>query len=510
VECDTSGTNGPLTTAVQNGAMTARTTHRRGPGLDEPQALVVTAVHALEQADVTRVLASDDDRAWAGRAAAEALGDDASDAAYVARRAELLHERVASRHRGWREAVQALAWRTWVAPAVLAAAFVTGVVVDEIGAGGRINLLAPPLVGLLAWNLLVYVWLVERWSAGWRRAAPRPPGPLRTLVARLAGLRLPRRQRVGGTGAAVHAFATEWIARAAPLYRARAARILHVAAAAFALGVVAGLYLRGLAFEYRASWSSTFLDASQVRALLAAVLAPGAALTGLAVPDVAHLASIRSGAVPGSENAALWLHLFAATVTLLVVVPRLLLGAVELTIEQRRAARIDVGLDAPDMRRLLRSYRAGPLRTVVVPYSFTLASSAAGALRAMLQRAVGTGTVDLLPTVSYTADDAAPVPVPADATLVVALFNAAATPERETHAAFAAALAARPPHAAIALVDESSLRSRFLGDDKRIAQRRAAWVDALAPHAMTPAFVDLSIDTPAVDEALLRAVDQAA
>lgn len=487
-----------------------RTTHGEGPTLDEDQALVVTAMRALERSDAARSVASDEDRAWAGRAAAEALGADATDAAYVARRAELLHARVAARHRGWSDAVQALAWRTWVAPIILAAALIAGIVVDEIGAEGRINLLAPPLLGLLAWNLLVYLWLAERWSAGWRRSGSRAPGPLRTLVARIAGLRLPRRQKAGGTGAAVHAFAIEWATRAAPLYRARAARILHFAAAAFAVGVVAGLYLRGIAFEYRASWSSTFLDATQVRALLATVLAPGSAVTGIAVPEVAEVASIRAGAVPGSENAARWLHLFAATVTLLVIAPRLLLGAAELAIEARRAKRIDIELDAPDMRRLLRAYRAGPARTVVVPYSFTLAPTAANALRALIQRAVGTGTVELLPAVSYTSDDVATVQVPDDATLAVALFNAAATPERETHAAFAAALAARAPHALVVVVDESSLRRRFPGDDDRMAQRRAAWVDALAGHALTPAFVDLSIDPPVVDDALLRAVDQAA
>ena len=72
------------------------------------------------------------------------------------------------------------------------------------------------------------------------------------------------------------ALTADWARVAAPLYAARAARILHLAAAALALGVIAGLYVRGLAFEYRATWESTFLDPAQVRALLAAALAPGA------------------------------------------------------------------------------------------------------------------------------------------------------------------------------------------------------------------------------------------
>ena len=75
------------------------------------------------------------------------------------------------------------------------------------------------------------------------------------------------------------ALARDWTALAAPLYAARAARILHLAAAALALGVVVGLYVRGIAFEYRATWESTFLDAPTVRTLLAFAYAPGAWLT---------------------------------------------------------------------------------------------------------------------------------------------------------------------------------------------------------------------------------------
>ena len=412
------------------------------------------------------------------------------------------------RHPAWRDFVRAAGWRPWVAPAAIGIAFVTGVLVDEIGSGGRINLLAPPLAGLRLWNVAVYAGLLERWSAGWRRARVRPAGPLRRLVARLAAFQVPRRKGAPAVAAAVRRFVADWSAAAAPLYRARAARILHGAAAAFAIGVIAGFYLRGLAFEYRASWSSTFLDAEQVRALLAFVLAPGTAVTGIAVPDAAHLAAIRSGATPGSENAAPWLHLIAATVAVVVVVPRLVLALAEGLVERRRARRVDVGFATPYVRRLLRGYRAGPARTVVVPYSYGVASSASAALRALLERALGAGTVEVLPSVAYDAEALETVVVPADATLLVALFNAAATPEAGSHAAFAASLAARAPHHAIAVVDESSVRARFGGDEDRLAQRRHAWEAALAPHAMTPVFVDLSAaPTPSDEDAVLRALD---
>ena len=43
---------------------------------------------------------------------------------------------------------------------------------------------------------------------------------------------------------------------------------MHLAAAVVAIGLVAGLYVRGTVLRYEAGWESTFLDASQVHALL--------------------------------------------------------------------------------------------------------------------------------------------------------------------------------------------------------------------------------------------------
>ena len=62
-----------------------------------------------------------------------------------------------------------------------------------------------------------------------------------------------------------------------------------------------------------AGWDSTFLDATQVHRLLQVVLGPASVLTGLSLPDVAHLAQLRFSASPG-ENAGPWIHLLAVTI----------------------------------------------------------------------------------------------------------------------------------------------------------------------------------------------------
>jgi hypothetical protein len=96
----------------------------------------------------------------------------------------------------------------------------------------------------------------------------------------------------------------------------------HLALLGLNLGLIAGLYLRGLGQEYLAGWQSTWLDAAQVQALADRLLAPAAWITGLAVPDVTPLRHA-AGALPRAP-AATWLHLLAATVAL-VAVPRALL-----------------------------------------------------------------------------------------------------------------------------------------------------------------------------------------
>ena len=60
----------------------------------------------------------------------------------------------------------------------------------------------------------------------------------------------------------------------------RIAALLHVAAAAVAIGLLGSMYLRGLVLDYRAGWQSTFLQADTVQRVLSTLLAPATALTG--------------------------------------------------------------------------------------------------------------------------------------------------------------------------------------------------------------------------------------
>lgn len=492
--------------------------------MDESAALDVVAARAVETADPDRVLWADADREWASRAAAAVVGERASPEAFLARRAQLVLERIGTRQPGVTRTVRGIRWRPWVGVVTVLGAFVLGVVIDRIGGGSSINLLAPPVFAIVAFNLVVYAWLLVR-PLVLRGGAV---GPVRAVLIRAAAVRGAAAGAVDGWRAegapARRSVLTElpaaWARIAAPLYSARAARVLHLAAAATAAGVIVGLYTRGLAFEYRASWESTFLGAEQVHALLAVTLAPGSWLTGIPVPDVAAIEAIRA---PASENAATWLHLMAATVAAVVIVPRLLLALAAWLVERRRARRVALPLDEPYFRRLVAAWVGEPMGVSVLPYSYTLAAEARAGLEALLARAygnadarigssVGWGDEGTLASATDAATDAATAPAAAPGSaaapaVTLPLFSLTATPEADAHGRFLDRLRERGG-GRLALVDESAFLARWPGEPSRLDARRAAWRELVEAHGGEAILVDLA-DPDAVAAAAVRLADAA-
>lgn len=444
---------------------------------------------------------SDEDRAWASRAAAEVEGADAPLDRFVARRAALAVERLSQRDRNVERALRALAWRPWVGNAIAVFAFAAGIAIDAIGPAQRINLLAPPLAALLVWNLALYLLIAVRAALGPFAERARGSGPLARAFARLL-----HRQAPAVASPPLALFVAEWTRACAPLVAARVGRVLHVAAIALALGLLAGMYLRGLAFEYRAGWESTFLDAGAVHALLATALAPAVAITGIALPDAAGFEALRFSA-GGGVNAAPWLHLFATTVALAVLAPRLLLALGDRWLEARWTKRFPLRLDEPYFRNLARALRDEPAKVRVAPYGLLLSPQATLNLNALFAQVLGArATLTVAATTAFGAeDDIDARALAADATLVVPLFAATATPEPENHGVFVDKLAGAASQAQmLALIDESGFR-RQLGGGDRLDERRALWRSALAERRVPALFVDLERPDLASAEASLRA-----
>lgn len=475
--------------------------------MQESEALAVLAVRAIETQDPERRLWPEEDRAWATRAAASVVGQAAPIDRFLARRADLALERLGPRQRGLQAQIAQLRWRPWLAWLPVLLALAAGFAIDRLGSTPRFDLLAPPVLGLIAWNLVAYVVLLasllspnrrplRHWLTGWLGllpvAAPASTGASPGDPAALRARAL----------ATLH---NDWARLAKPLYAARVARILHLSALAFALGVLAGLYLRGLGVEYRATWESTFLDADQVHALLGVLLAPGLWLTGLPLPDAAHLAGIRH---PADENAGPWLHLYAASLSLLVLLPRLLLALLASLLEARRSAHFKLPIEEAYFARLLRGFTGAHMRFRVLPFSLTLTDTERTGLERIIDRVWGGGAVVTFEaSLGWEEADARLATLPAgtpETRLVV--FSLSATPEAEVQGQFLRALRGQGGAGSqtLALIDETGWRQRWPDDTARTEARRRLWQDFLGAHQIPGAITTLAQPDP---EAIQHALD---
>ncbi|MCU0972748.1 MAG: DUF2868 domain-containing protein [Burkholderiales bacterium] len=263
--------------------------------MNEAAARNVVLVRAFETAGAGRSGWSDADALWASRAAAEVVGSDADADRFIARRSELAAERLVERDRAVTRTLRAVTWRPWIGWGLILIAFALGFATDYVGPAQRVNVLAFPLLALIAWNLLAYVIVSVRALAGLVTTPARALGPLSGFVARLArGVNEAAAALAPDTPLAP--FVRDWSRVSASLTAVRVARILHLAAFAFALGAIVALYLRGLVFEFRAGWESTFLGPPEVHRLLSLVLGPASRLSGIPIPDVQHLETLQFAA----------------------------------------------------------------------------------------------------------------------------------------------------------------------------------------------------------------------
>lgn len=473
----------------------AQTPVPRRATLGEADARRLALLHALETATpAEQALWSAADRDAASRAARETTPAGAGPEVYLAERARHAAHRLQQRRPEVAKLLRETRPLSGPLGLVAAAALVIGLLLETLGPQQRINLLAPPLWGVLAWNLIVMAALALRLFG-----ASGVPGPLRrALLAWREG------PAADATGGALARFAAQWARASAPLHAQRLAIALHVGAACIAIGLVLGLYLRGVAWDYRAGWESTWLDAATVQRLLGLALAPAGTLTGIALPDAAGMAALRlAPGAPAAASAAPWLHLLAGTLALFVIAPRLLLAAAATLRLAWRRGHWPLDLADPHWARLLRQWQRRDESIAVLPHGEPPGAAAALGLREVFAAAYGDKVqVQVAAATPYGAEEqAATLALPPGATVLAMWADLAATPEAEAQGRFLAALQARAKAAGqstLLLLDETAWQRRFAGLPQRLAERRAAW-RALAEAQGVP-MLAAAFESPAAAE----------
>ena len=458
-------------------------------------------VRAVELNDPEALLLTREDREQADARARSLVGEPSNTkgrARFLAERAQFAAKRLTTRHAGLQKLLEPSPIARWLVVLVPLLALIAGFLANEIGTDNRLDLIALPLLGTIAWNAAVFVWTI---LAAFRGAG----GHAQTLSALMAGTMGWRRDAddygLSPVNRAAALFRSRWATASAGLSDARAARTMHLAAALFAAGLIGGIYLRGLVIDYRAGWESTFLSPPAVKAVLDTVLGPASALTGVPIPPLGEVAAMRwdEGNTRGVP-AAPWIYLYTATMVLGIIVPRLLLAgwqAVRVWNKRRRFPH--PGREDFYVRRLLRSSGAAPGQVRITPYAYSPGEETKARLTDALRQSLGERVqVHIDPPVEYGSEDVwaeARTSGPDD-DFHLLLFTLSSTPEAENHGVIAKSLADGVTGMVTgALIDETPFRAHFAGQaglDARVESRLAAWRNVLGDAGLTPLGIDLS------------------
>ena len=371
-------------------------------------------------------------------------------------------------------------------------AYLAGTAADRWTSDGRIvNLLAAPFLGILLWNLMIYALLVVRsalrpFASKKSADAERTSGArslLEAIIRKTAGLKLTRERRT---------FVAQMLVLLEPQICAMAARALHLAAAAFAAGILASIAVRGVGTAYLVGWESTWFadDPARVAQVLEAIygwlpaaFAPLPALT----PETVAAMNLTAG---GAQNASPWLIALMSLLLIVVIVPRLLLaGFLSWRIAAaRRSVRLALDDDYYDAlfealvpaRREVVLYADASLglgstgrpqqdADLDLLFERLRGSKAPAALRESLRSAH-------VERFSIWEDDPAERFGKLAGMPACLWLDAAATPETEVHGEALRRLAqACAPDKAILLLDLSSLAQRFGSTADNVRMRRALW-----------------------------------
>lgn len=459
--------------------------------LTEAQALEITLVRVLEQTPDNGALWTAGDAREATRASMELVPAKAPLDQFVARRAGLALTEIRKRPASPGVHSEGPHWPTRAAWLIVILALMVGFATDHLAADRRINIVEYPLVLLILWNLLIFSVMFMRWLV--RIVFPGKPGSVLGDMAgdwRLRGVLTGEERQIKQW---LSRFKKEWSTLSATLNRVRIEVLLHAAALFFATGALASLYVRGFFKEYRAGWESTFFSADSIHAIASFVLTPGALLLNMQIPDVQHIATLRLPEGTG-EIARDWIHLYAGSILLWIILPRLLLTLSSALSLWRLRRAFPLPMQGIYFTTLRAIRRGGHASVVVIPFRYELTEQIRSNLSRLLERNYGltVNTVIQQPVLmgENTGDWKAALTTDEHIAVFV-IFNLAATAEPDTHGKLLKKILSdvggRTP--VIPIIDTESHAE---GNLERFRERCNQWRVVLDETRCKPVFIDLS------------------
>lgn len=332
--------------------------------LDESGARQLLVARAVEEVDTQGRLLSAVEREEIEREALAAsrrtAGGGIDFGHYLQQRARRMLATVENRNPRLAALQQGDPWQPWLMAGLPVAACVLGAAIDRIDNPQQVNMLSPPLLGVLAWNLAVYLFLAVSLLVPRSWAWGAAPGLLPRWIAAAGGRGTGRLRRD-----VLARFHEHWLRTAGAQEGWWWKQLLHLAAAGWALGLGFSIVLGGVVREYRVGWESTLLDVHQVHGFLSVLFAPVVALLpfdAFTVADLQRMA-FRSGVAVGVDEARRWVWMYVALLLVLVVAPRLVLAAWAAWRRRRLARAVAIDLRDPYFVQVLA--RVSPARVTL-------------------------------------------------------------------------------------------------------------------------------------------------
>jgi hypothetical protein len=355
--------------------------------MDEASARQVILAEAIETADTQGQLLSAAERDQVDRQARQdaAQGDPGQGAMppedFVRLRAQRVLGAAGTRHPSLLLLQAPTVWAHWLPWVLPLAAFFIGVATDAVGNPHRVDLVSLPLLGIVAWNLAIYLAILL--GALWpKRAGHRP---WLSHVGRWSDGTHTLRRRHGSIEAQVAVrFHARWLQATHSLHIQRCKRVLHLCAAAWAAGVIASLLVRGLVVEYRVGWESTFLGPQQVFAILSVLRLPALLVAPFSAFTVEDVAQLRFSSGGGAAGGAAWVWMYVALLVTVVILPRVVLAAWAAWREYRLERRVPLDLQDAYYQRVVSLLQSTRVRLALLAQS---AEDRARLLRVMTDHA---------------------------------------------------------------------------------------------------------------------------
>jgi len=374
-------------------------------------------------------------------------------------------------------------------------ALLAGLLINGLGDSQRVNLLNFPLLILVLWNSGIY--LSSTWVSLFN---PRGKSAwLDTIAKWLAQVAGSRRQHSWPFGnfsdplAAGHwvqestkRFTALWWPHVEPIWTHRLRQLLHLGAACMAVGMILGMYIRGLALDYQATWESTFLSVDQVHGVLQILLGPAAWLLQYSFPNVSEIASLQA---PAHGPAAQWIHMWAVTIFAVIVIPRSIMGWFSQRSLNQSKETFPLPLNDPYFVHLLAPDRGQGVHIDVVPYSYLPSPDAKNFLDLGLLDLFGNlATIHWHQPIPYGQDFSNPYESSPQVRTSVVIFNAGQTPEGEVQGEWLHSLQTQmdptPTGSRLLILLDEEPYSQAIGEN-RVIERRQAWQRQISQYHLS-------------------------